>query len=165
MEDKMQTLIGKTLDEVLKIAENSEVTMYVGSASSYFCIGTAREVDSKIDEISDRYLRFFTKVYENNKAEMESFPNQAKKLTSKKVDDLDVLADELSLLSEKIKATSKANRKAMKRLETFKPMRERLIRDAYVKEYESGIALILNGVEVGKYWSKDEWDADNNERS
>lgn len=160
MKDKTKAMVGKTLDDVLHELGDDNSILYIGSASSYFCIGTAKEVNSMIDTISDAYLKLFTNYYEKNKEEMEQFSKLIKQLSLANTDDLEACAEELATLSEKITTTSKATRKAMKRLETFKNMRERQIKDAYYKISDEGISIILTGVETGKYWTKDEWDAE-----
>lgn len=45
-------------------------------------------------------------------------------------------------------------------LKDFEPMMERTVIDAYERLQGDGIAIIITGSELGKYWDKEEWDAD-----
>lgn len=38
-------MMGRTLGEVLESRGNDETLCFIGSASSYFCIGTLQEID------------------------------------------------------------------------------------------------------------------------
>lgn len=146
---------GRTLGEVLESRGNDETLCFVGSASSYFCVGTLAEIDGMIDEVSERYQKEFTNTYQRLKAELNDLPKKAK-YDGK--EDLGRYGEKLVKIGEQIAATAKALRRAAKNYETFKPMRERMIRDAYYKECDNGIAIIVTGQETGKYWTKKEWD-------
>lgn len=45
-------------------------------------------------------------------------------------------------------------------LKDFEPMMERTVVDAYERVQRDGIAIIIKGSESGKYWDKEEWDAE-----
>lgn len=152
-------MMGRTLGDVLESRGNDETLCFIGSASSYFCIGTLAEIDGIIDGISESYRKEYTDTFERLKEELSKIPQKAK-YDGK--EDLAKYGEKLVKYGEQIISAVKALRRAGKNYETFRPMRDRMIRDAYYKECDNGIAIIVTGQETGKYWTKEEWDRERN---
>lgn len=62
--------------------------------------------------------------------------------------------------------TKSVKKKCEKYLNTYTPLPDRKVKDAYWKiSKEDGICIIVDGTESGKYWNKEEWDADQDEET
>ena len=151
-----EEMVGKTLGEALTalVREGSEEVIHLGAKSAYFLIGTVPQIDGELDRVSeDCQKRYFERATElKTKLAMAA----TKAVYDGEMDYMEY-ADKLSRLSKEIEGSVKEYRSALKRHETFVPMRERKIKDAYSRETEEGISIIITGCEEGAYWTRQEF--------
>lgn len=153
---KCKEMVGKTLGEVLTALamEGSEEVIHLGAMFAYFLIGTVPQIDGALDKVSEafrlRYLEQVTEIRTKLLLAVEEAVYDGGM-------DYMEYADKLFRLSKEIEGSVKAYRSALKRHETFVPMRERKIKDAYSRETEEGISIIITGCEEGAYWTRKEF--------
>ena len=85
---------------------------------------------------------------------------------------IEILIRHESTTKERVEAIGKLKKyycpykKCEKYLNTYTPLPDRKVKDAYWKiSKEDGICIIVDGTESGKYWNKEEWDADQDEKT
>lgn len=150
-------LIGKKLDDAISMADDNLI-INIGSASAFFFIGTRAEYFSKIHDISERFVDYNRGLMERYKSLIENA--------------IEILIKHESTTRERVKAIGKLKKyycpykKCEKYLNTYTPLPDRKVKDAYWKiSKEDGICIIVDGTESGKYWNKEEWDADQDEKT
>ena len=150
-----EELIGKKLDDAISMADDNLI-LNIGSASAFFFIGTRAECFSKIHDISEKFADYNRGLIERYKSLIENA--------------IEILIQHESTTEERVKAIGKLKKyyrpykKCEKYLDTFTPIMDRKVKDAYWKiNKENGICIIVDGTESGKYYDKEEWDADQNE--
>lgn len=157
-----ESMIGMSLEYALKrlCVEEPEAMCHIGSRSAFFLIGTPAECEELLDQISAECHEEFQKYVDALKDRLKYIKKKDKALDKRLADgriSLVEFANELTQISgEKIRTTEYL-RSGSKKADSFVSMRKREVKDCYVKEFEPGIAIIVSGDEVGKYWSVDEW--------
>ena len=148
-------LIGKKLDDAISMVDDSLI-ISIGSASVFFFIGTKRDYENKIDKISISFVDY-------NKGLMDKYKSLIENA-------IEILIRHESTTKERVEAIGKLKKyyrpykKCEKYLDTFTPIMDRKIKDVYWKnKKEDGVCIIAEGTESGKYWDKEEWDADQDE--
>lgn len=133
-------LIGLSLDDALRSLKGTDRTLFIGSQSAFVYIGTQKEVEKHIDGVSKKWVGIFAdrckRSIEEMAASIRSTPQDKKRTTAF----ADTVINSIQTLRE------------------FKRMRDRKVINAYYKEKDYGIALIIEGAEQGRYWTKAEWD-------
>lgn len=157
--------IGKHLDFVLNYLREMEpeTILYIGSQSAYFLIGTPEECLNLIDRVSEEYFELFENNVMIAKEKLSGILPKIKNIEKAAIsgkNNLMEFAQELNRLAVMEIQAVKDVSYAVKNVDLFTPMRGREIKDSYVKEVDSGIAIIIDGYERGKYWFKSEWDND-----
>lgn len=150
-------LIGKKLDDAISMADDNLI-INIGSASAFFFIGTRAEYFSKIHDISEKFVDYNRGLMERYKSLIENA--------------IEILIRHESTTKERVEAIGKLKKyyrpykKCEKYLDTFTPIMDRKIKDVYWKnKKEDGVCIIVEGTEAGKYWDKEEWDADQDEKT
>lgn len=157
--------IGKHLDFVLNYLHEMKpnTILYIGSQSAYFLIGTPEECLNLIDSVSEEYFEFFKNNATIAKKRLSEILPKIKNIEKAAVsgkNNLMEFAQKLNHLAVMEIQAVKDVSCAVKNVDLFTPMRGREIKDAYIKEVDPGIAIIIDGYERGKYWFKSEWDND-----
>lgn len=152
----LEVFKGKKLDRTVSKLPPQE-TLYIGSASGFFFIGTVTEFERKIDGITDRYRESFRKTAISHENRLHGMTHEC----LKKKDDENAFefAQRLIDLGEAIKREIKTADKARKRNAEFTDIRDRKVSDIYEKGIYHGIAIIVDGAENGGYWTKEEWES------
>lgn len=170
----------KLIDE---LKANSGNMVKVGAMNGFFFIGSADDAITEIDKINDNYIcnykrsiQLLDKRIQNAEKDLRNDINAAKQYVqaSKNKDDINkehlAKAIKLSRLNpDEIKAEAKRIRKMYlhrkKRLADHLKTAERLLDREVTESYNSilghGRILIVDGIEEGKYWFPDEYEADN----
>lgn len=155
MSGNMDKLIGEKLSDAISMADDNLI-INIGSASAFFFIGTKRDYENKIDKISISFVDYNKELMDKYKSLIENA--------------IEILIQHESTTKERVEAIGKLKKyycpykKCEKYLNTYTPLPDRKVKDAYWKiSKEDGICIIVDGTESGKYWDKEEWDADQNE--
>lgn len=150
-------IIGKKLDDAISMVDDNLI-INIGSASAFFFIGTRAEYFSKIHDISEKFVDYNRGLMERYKSLIENA--------------IEILIRHESTTKERVEAIGKLKKyycpykKCEKYLNTYTPLPDRKVKDAYLKiNKEDGICIIVDGTESGKYWNKEEWDADQDEKT
>lgn len=155
MSENLDKLIGEKLSDAISMADDNLI-INIGSASAFFFIGTKRDYENKIDKISVSFVDY-------NKGLMDKYKSLIENA-------IEILIRHESTTKERVEAIGKLKKyyrpykKCEKYLDTFTPIMDRKIKDVYWKnKKEDGVCIIVEGTESGKYWDKEEWDADQDE--
>lgn len=150
----MKNLAGKKLREA--VAEMDEDTiLHIGSSSGYVFVGNKALCNALMDGISEDYHKFFER---SRRSSLRKIKRYADIIESLDVGTKDYLKRVEPIIS-KIQTIGDYVIKTCKILKDFEPMMERTVMDAYERVQGDGIAIIIKGSESGKYWDKEEWDA------
>lgn len=158
----IEEIIGMRLDDAIERfrVEAPDALLHIGSRSAFFLIGTPAECAKLLDEISDECLEEFRRYVDETNGKLKYIPKKIKdlerRLNENKITLVEFAQEFTRISGEEIK-TMLYLRSGTKKVDMFIPMRERDVKDCYVKEFEPGIAIVVGGDEVGKYWSVDEW--------
>lgn len=109
-----------------------------------------------MDEISEDYHKFFERSKRSSLRKIKRYADIIESLDAGVWDYLrrvEQIVSEIHTISDYVSKTCKI-------LRDFKPMMERTVIEAYERVQGDGIAIIIKGSELGKYWDKEEWDAD-----
>lgn len=161
----MVDITGKKLSAALSLLKrkDKETIFYLGSSSGYIAIGTARELDKIIDEISfqweERYRNEYNRV-------MGSFLPMAENCIWDRFEDPVSYAEKIIRIGNQVKTKSNTFRRAIDTWTAFKPIRDRPVNEWYSRTSTSdpGITIIIPGTEIGPYWTKEEWDRDHSQK-
>ena len=150
-------LIGKKLSDAISMVDDNLI-ISIGSASAFFFIGTKRDYENKIDKISVSFVDY-------NKGLMDKYKSLIENA-------IEILIRHESTTKERVEAIGKLKKyycpykKCEKYLNTYTPLSDRKVKDAYLKiNKEHGICISVDGTESGNYWNKEEWDADQDEKT
>ena len=151
----MKNLVGLKLSEA--VAEMDEDTiLHIGSSSGYVFVGNKALCNALMDGISEDYHKFFER---SRRSSLRKIKRYADIIESLDVGVWDYLR-RVEQIVFKIHTISDYVIKTCKILRDFMPMMDRTVIDAYERLQGDGIIIIINGSESGKYWDKEEWDAD-----
>ena len=150
--------------------------LYIGSMSAYFFIGTKEQFYEDCEMLNKQWQGNFVKCVADNerklkmvldnrldlKAYTEKVRKQEKALYIKKPLTDKEIKDNYKKEVEKtnnaitnLKATIKRSKAKLK---TFKPFTEREVQRCFVKDVETGYAIIVSGFECASYWFEHEYD-------
>ena len=147
----------KTLDEAVKKMDDDEI-IHIGSASGFVYIGTKQQYEQMIDSISDRCHKFFKDAKKRYTRKIKNYSEKLKSIDKES----ETYEKESRMITECIQRYKRYLKQVCGVLERFKPMRERSVKEIYKRISKDGIVITMEGDETGKYWSKDEWDRDQN---
>lgn len=159
---KVEEIIGMRLEDAIKRfrAEAPDTLLHIGSRSAFFLIGTPEACAKLLDEISDECFKEFQRYVTETNDKLKYIPKKIKdlerRLNGNEITLVEFAQEFTRISGEEIKTMSYL-RSGTKKVDMFIPMKKRNVTDCYVKEFEPGIAIIVGGDEVGKYWSVDEW--------
>lgn len=129
----------------------------IGSHDGYFFVGTAAEYEECIDEISAALKERMNRTGQRNAKYFERGLAAAKQKAA--VGNMPT-PETIKLLAEAMSSMIK-NTAYMAR---FKPVREREIVGSYKGIFKGSWKIIVEGDESGKYWDRDEYLADKEEK-
>lgn len=149
----------KTLEEVVNELKNE--TLYIGSATSFFLIGDYWEYQMRIDELSE----YFKKLFENNVKHSEREILRIVKELNRVSDNPDAEGEMfLKTLCASYISAYDARVSARERWEYFKEnpdLRQRSVKTIHNRinnDGEEGVLITIEGNEVGRFWTKAEYD-------
>lgn len=151
----MKNLVGKKLREAVE-EMGEDTILHIGSSSSYVFVGNKALCNALMDGISEDYHKFFERSKRSSLRKIKRYADIIESLDAGVWDYLrrvEQIVSEIHTISDYVSKTCKI-------LRDFKPMMERTVIDAYERVQGDGIAIIIKGSELGKYWDKEEWDAD-----
>lgn len=158
----IEEIIGMRLEDAIERlrVEAPNALLHIGSQSAFFLIGTPEVCAKLLDEISDECFKEFKRYVDETNSKLKYIPKKIKAL-ERRLNENEItlveFAQEFTRISGEEIKTMLYLRSGTKKVDMFIPMRERYITDCYVKEFEPGVAIVVGGDEVGKYWSVDEW--------
>lgn len=134
--------------------QSDDQLLFIGSASGYFFVGTPREFKESREEVEEKIKKRFRLSY------MDKARDVRKLLTVIKVsEDPEEYATVLEIRARQIRDELEKLNRMNERLTEFQPLNERIVKDYYHKAL-GGLAIIVDGQEDGRYWTKEEWDND-----
>lgn len=170
----------KLIDE---LKANSGNMVKVGAMNAFFFIGSADDAITEIDKINDNYIRnyersirFLDERIPNVEKDLRNAIDAAKKYVeaSKNADEINkehlakalklsrLTPDEIKAEAERIRKGYLHRRKRLAdHLKTAKRILDREVTESYNSILGDGRILIVDGIEEGKYWLPDEYEADN----
>lgn len=159
---------GRTTDAVVEeIAGTAPDTIfYIGSANGFFFIGDVKEYRAEIENISNKYLKYFkAQVIKANKTISDGLkPIQIDK---EKDETVEKYANRMARLAEALKQALQTKEKLIPYIESYKPFMQRIPTEVFKKDEildPKGVVINLKGIEQGAYWFKSEYDKDKKRR-
>ncbi len=152
----IEEAIGKRILEVVESWDGDDM-FYVGSKSGFLFIGTKGELIDGLHKVSDQFKNLYRDEYEKSKAFLTK--EIYKPIKPKEGETLKMYSKRLGGIANRIAHEEDVIQTLYKRVSTFKDMENRKIKDIYEKilPEEPGIAIIIEGFDVGKYWSLAEY--------
>ncbi len=157
-----------TLEKAVK--QFKDDTLYIGSKSAFFFIGTNKEFEKEVKELSKYWKEKHKDTLANSKyvlqLHMKNKPKpgdkQYKKLTDfthggtyTKVIEYEEL---LKIWEAKKLALEKTIERNKNILKTFTSFDKRELLHCYRRIDGDGLVLVVEGYEIAKFWFKSEWD-------
>lgn len=146
--EKMNKFIGKKLDEVISIFPN-DVVLHIGSNTCFMFIGSKEEYEKDIESVSKSLINDSKKLFKKNKKKYEKAKGY--------IDDPKYKND-----IKRNKETMEWSKKQMNNykmyIDSFVPLSKRKILDVYPRTQRDGIIIIIEGDEIGSFWTKEEYD-------
>ena len=146
--EKMEELL---IDVLLKI--NPDVVVHIGSKSSFFCICSAQELIRNIDDISEKVHSDWKESYEKHRRNLERTLQNMPEFSESGIKEYESLMDSWT---NKVMIQIQSLKIDEANIKEFIPLKERKVKDTYERMSQDGICVILEGNEIGKYWSIDE---------
>lgn len=145
----MKELIGQELEYVIKKTDDKTV-MYIGGQSSFIFVGNKETYEKDIEKISKRLIEAAKRLREKNMNYMETLVGKL----------FDPMSGEKEISETKIKLKGcYENVNGLKKyIQNFKPVMYRRVIDMYPRIQNDGIIIIIEGKEIGKYWTRKEYD-------
>lgn len=142
-----------TLDEQVKLMDDKDI-LYIGSASSFFFIGTKELYEDMIDGLSIEYLERSNKYLKN----ANDFIERAKVYVPQYEEGTDLIDYSVTLLNYAtgIKKSVKSKAREEKYQLTFKPFRERFVRECQPR-IQGGYGILVEGTEYAPFWTENEF--------
>lgn len=133
--------------------QSSDQLLFIGSSSGFFFIGTPKEFKERHETVQEKIKRRYRYSAMDRKRDLE------KLMTTVDVkDDPIEYAKALEARARDIREVQEKLERMNERLFNFQPLKDRIVRDYYHKEL-GGIAVIVDGQEEGRFWTKEEWDS------
>lgn len=155
-----------TIKQVLK--RYPDRTLYIGAGAGYLWIGKGSEASFALKCLSKKHLGIKQRTLEKDTDTLERWErlrpillDQLGRLANKKKKSRDKQA-EIDKLDANIEYLKKKTDKYKDSIENYVPMIERKVRDIYVRhvwqeEDVLGIAVLIEGDEIGAYWNMQEF--------
>lgn len=150
----------ETLDEI--VTKNKNEMLYIGAASSFFFIGTYDEYQEKIDILTKDFENNFEKTLQITERKVNKIITSMHNLTKKP----DAKSEkELISIAVAYKPAYEARSAAREKFDFFKTnpdLRERevvSITKRIPNDGEKGVLIVIEGYEIGSYWTKEEYDS------
>lgn len=137
------------LPEKVEEFKGSGVVLHIGSASSFFFVGTAEEFFDVMETLSAGWKTYFIDAAKASKADCA-------RLKAKRPSALGLLTYTAKLSNLQIIARRYAEKK-----KRFKPLAKREVLNSYPRLEPNTYAIIAEGDEMGAYGCREDWDAAN----
>lgn len=143
---ELDKLVGLTLLEALMLIPDDEV-IHIGSGTGFLFVGTKESFARDEDVI---YADCIKAARKNTQLCLKQIQEQTEKIGKRrtKLEDLRKIAEEISECCKKLGEYT----------ENFIPLSRRSVLDAYPRQLNDGVILLISGTESGKYWDKTEYD-------
>lgn len=145
----MKELIGNELECIVKTIDDKTV-MHIGSQSSFIFVGNKEAYRKDIEKISKELIGTAKRLREKNLKYMETLVG---KLFDPKSGKKEINETQLQGCYENLSGLKKY-------IQNFKPVMYRRVIDMYPRIQDDGIIIIIEGEEIGKYWTRKEYDED-----
>lgn len=158
----------KNLDQLMGELLDTDIVS-IGSAQSYFFIGTKAEYEATIDAVSDELLRalmttrdkmigtryLFLESYDDlvdtrPECRWSQIPDEEYKLIAKLAETLRISAKAMPRVKRRLPIVER-------QIADFKPVRERAVLEFYPRDLGGGWYVIVEGSEQGKYSTLEEY--------
>lgn len=145
--EKYQEMIGYRLDDCIGMLD--DVVLHIGSDSCFVFVGNRETYKADIQGISKNLLKNAKRLLAKN---LENMEKEIKNMDpSGKVDMLRKSARRIGSLYEWVENYRKY-------IQWFSPMMDRKVVDIYPRLQGDGIVIIVEGSEIGSFWTKEEYD-------
>lgn len=177
------------LDEFMKENAQDGINYHIGSGGSFFFVGDKKEYEQYIDEISDMYRARFRTLEKKRRIKQESAEERMEKFKADFLEaethmlrlprkaDLQSDQNERATVAERYSialagyVATKEEFEKLKRLADgyakkamdYTHLRTREIEEIYDRLQKDGVIISVEGAEEGKYWDREEWNADHEE--
>lgn len=143
---ELDKLVGLTLTEALREIPDDEI-VHIGSGTGFLFVGNKDTFEHDEDTI---YADCIKAAKKNTQLCMKQIQEQTERIGKKrtKLEDLRKIAGEISECCKKLGEYT----------ENFIPLSHRNVLDAYPRQLNDGIILLIGGTESGRYWDKTEYD-------
>jgi hypothetical protein len=139
--------VKKTVDEIIE--SHPDTVFYVGTVSSYFFIGDREEWRKRRDLVNGHCMRKFDAAQYEARSNIPKLLKTLTVLTSARKIDRNTCMKRIADLQKYIIDLS----------QEWQNIGNRIPVKIYRKEGEDGVALIVQGLEGGGFWLKEEYDA------
>ena len=148
-------LIGMTLRDAIEAMKDEPGYAYIGSQTAFLVIEEAKNAIVHVSIASAKLADDAKRTEEKAKAKLDQLVK-----TASKIKDTDAAADwhRANNLQERLEQTN-VMYNARLYLAKHVPLLDRKVIDAYPR-ITGGYAIIIEGEELGKYWSREEYEAD-----
>lgn len=151
------------------VKDNPNETLFIGSGVAYFFIGNAEQFDKDIDTINQKYIDGFKKSLYTAKIRLDNLKSQGEP-TGEVVKEY---WNNFGYLTRKVLPLEKAIADYHKQIDTIEAtidkLTDYLANYVHIKEREvisadkkeglkDGISVIVEGIEEGRFWLKEEYE-------
>lgn len=148
------------LIEFLNTKVEQDEYVYLGAASGYLWIGKPAEVIAKLPDLDEDYIKRINAHIKRNERYAGYKEIQIRNVEDNIRKDFEVerQAKVKKVLEREFKKYQNRRDRLAKRLENYVPFSEREVEDVYHKCLiaPAGTVVIIEGEELGDYWSLDE---------
>lgn len=165
--DKIENItLQERIDAIPEKDENGvDTIIYIGSRSAYYFIGTKTEYERTIDFISKNLLSAMKERLKQLKRWDATYHKWLKQLSEVKPDEtsetkLKAIAETAEHVANDTENQIRRQKRIPmheKNVSEFKPVRTRFTKPPYNRQTDSGIVIITEGVEAGRYWDYAEY--------
>ena len=146
--EKYQEMIGSRLDDCIEEMLD-DVVLHIGSNSCFVFVGNRETYKADIQGISKNLLKNAKRLLAKN---LETMEKEIKNMDpSGKEDMLRRSARRIGSLYEWVENYRKY-------IQGFSPLMDRKVIDIYPRLQGDGIVIIVEGSEIGSFWTKEEYD-------
>lgn len=149
-----------TIDEFIKDLDPSTI-IYLGSQTAFFFIGNKATYEKLVDKLTTKYEKHFKRLVKESTERRNNLMKDAMAFKRKEDEDDIKFAMRMKALGTALFQAISSNETAIEKDKRFKPIRERKVISADVKTFENGLAVVIEGDEVGGFWMATEWNEKN----
>lgn len=148
-----------TLDQAMfELTEDEDCIIHIGAESNYFFIGDYDEYKAMIDDITAKYKQKIRYTLHNNEQDLYEHANRQLKKEARDIEGKLVReAETVDEYFNRLARLKKRYEKNLKRYENYIPLNERKVKRIYALSTCKGVAVIIEGHEIGDFWDLEEW--------